>query len=140
MERTPQALVECFYHQVWNKADEAMAHAILAEDFRFRGSLGSEKHGPEGFIEYMCSVHQALGGYECIIEDLVVTENRVAARMLFRGIHRNDFFGVPATGKEISWAGAAFFTVNTERITQLWVLGDIDHVKQQLGAGANTDF
>ncbi|NKB56460.1 MAG: DUF4440 domain-containing protein [Alphaproteobacteria bacterium] len=133
-------LVERFYHEVWNRADEAVAREILAEDFRFRGSLGPEKRGRDGFIEYMRSVHHALRDYTCIIEDLVVTEDQVAARMIFKGVHQDEFFGVAATGREIAWAGAAFFEIENGRIAALWVLGDIDNVKQQLGGEASTSF
>ncbi len=131
---TPRELVERFYHELWNKADEAVAPEILAEDFRFRGSLGPEKRGQDGFLEYLRSVHEALADYVCIIEDLVETDDRVVARMMFRGTHRADFFGVPATGKMIEWAGAAFFTIGSGRIERLWVLGDIDSIKAQLGS------
>ena len=135
-----ERLVEVFYHQVWNKADEHRARDILSKDFRFRGSLGPEKHGQDGFIEYMHSIHEALGDYTCIIEDLVVTNNAVAAKMIFRGRHRARFFGIEPTGREISWAGAAFFTIKDERINSLWVLGDIDSVKQQLGVDVSGSF
>jgi predicted ester cyclase len=60
--------------------------------------------------------------------------------MRFSGIHRARFFGVEATGRVITWAGGAFFTTDGERITELWVLGDIDSVKQQLGAPQDTSF
>ena len=74
----------------------------------------------------------------CVIEDLITTEDRAAARMTFKGKHRGEFFGVAATGRQIAWAGAAFFTVHGNRITDLWVLGDIDSVKLQLvGEGSN---
>ena len=129
----PRSLVERFYNEVWNQADESLAREILAADFRFRGSLGPEKSGPDGFIAYMRDVHRALGDYVCIIEDLVVTEDRAAARMMFKGIHQDEFFGVAASGKEIGWAGAAFFTTDGRQITELWVLGDVDSVKAQLG-------
>jgi hypothetical protein len=36
----PQRLVERFYFDVWNRADEEAVRLILAADFRFRGSLG----------------------------------------------------------------------------------------------------
>lgn len=137
---TPRQLVERFYHELWNQADETVAAQILTEDFRFRGSLGPEKRGRDGFLDYMRSVHTALGGYTCVIEDGVEAENRLAARMTFRGIHRAPFFGVAATGRQISWSGAAFFTVEGNLIADLWVLGDIDHVKQQLGVGASDSF
>jgi len=137
---TPQELVERFYHEVWNKADEEVAREILHADFRFRGSLGPEHRGPEGFIGYMRSVHAALAGYICEIMDLVTTEDRAVARMRFAGRHQRPFFGVEATGMNIEWSGAAFFTCRHGKITALWVLGDIDAVKRQLGSDANRDF
>jgi steroid delta-isomerase-like uncharacterized protein len=140
MHVTASSLVERFYHEVWNRADEAVARVILHADFRFRASLGPERRGPDGFIEYMRSIHTALADYTCRIEDLVTTGNRAAARMNFTGIHRARVFGVEATGRVISWAGAAFFITDGERITELWVLGDIDSVKQQLGAPRDASF
>ena len=140
MQLTPKQLVERFYHQVWNNADAARAREILHPGFRFRGSLGSEKRGPEGFIAYMQAVHTALANYTCVIEDLVTTDDRAAVRLTFHGEHQNEFFGVPATGRRIEWAGAAFFTCDGGRITELWVLGDLDAVRQQLSASAPSPF
>lgn len=135
MRNTPTALVQRFYGEVWNNADEAAAREILHPDFRFRGSLGDELRGPEGFIGYMRSIHRALGGYSCVVDDLVATEDRAAARMTFRGVHRGPFFGVEATGREITWPGAAFFRTDGHQIVELWVLGDVDSIKKQLDSG-----
>ncbi|MEI6641293.1 MAG: ester cyclase [Novosphingobium sp.] len=133
---TPTRLIERFYHEVWNRADEDVAREILAVDFRFRGSLGPEKHGVDGFIDYTRQVHAALAGYTCTILEIIEREERAAVWLRFAGVHRGKFFGVEATGREISWAGAAFFGFLEGRIAELWVLGDVDAVKAQLGAGA----
>ena len=130
----PRELVEAFYFEVWNRADENRAKEILDESFRFRGSLGSERNGPDGFIAYMREVHLAFGSYRCIIDDLVVAHGRAAARMRFTGRHRDDFQGVSATGRQVTWAGAAFFTCRGGRIAELWVLGDLVELGRQLGA------
>ena len=140
MQPHPKTLVERFYHELWNQADETVAKEILHPDFRFRASLGPELSGADGFIAYMRSVHRALGDYRCIIDDLIATDSRAAARMTFRGVHQNDFFGVPASGEEIVWSGAAFFSTEGGQLSELWVLGDIDSVKQQLGAAAAAGF
>ena len=140
MSLSPKQLVERFYHDLWNKADEAVAREILHDDFRFRASLGPERRGPEGFVDYMRSIHTALADYECIIDDLVTEADRAAARMTFRGRHQAPFFEVEATGQEITWTGAAFFRTDGQRIVELWVLGDIDAVKQQLGPGSAKSF
>jgi predicted ester cyclase len=134
----PGHLVRRFYHEVWNCADEAVAYAILHRDLSFRASLGPESKGPDGFIGYMRSVHAALGNYTCVIDDLIETADRAAARMTFSGLHRGRFFDVPATGQRITWSGAAFFTVADSQLRTIWVLGDIDAVKRQLGATGNS--
>jgi predicted ester cyclase len=129
---TPRDLVERFYNEVWNRADESTARDILDMNFRFRASLGPELRGPEGFIVYLRAVHAAVGNFTCTIEDLVATHDRAAAKMTFRGTHRGTFFGVAATGRDVHWSGAAFFTMRGDRIAELWVLGDIDGLKRQL--------
>ena len=87
-------LVRRFYDEVWNRQDEAAAREILLADFRFRGSLGPELRGVDDFIDYLRAIHRAHGS--CIVDDLVATTDRAAARMRFRGIHRARFFGVAA--------------------------------------------
>lgn len=94
-------LIEQFYYELWNKKNEKVAWDILSPDFRFRGSLGTEKYGVEGFLEYMRSIHVSLSDYECIIEELVITEYKAAAKMRFRGHHQADFLGVPPMGRQI---------------------------------------
>ncbi|MBV8441907.1 MAG: ester cyclase [Hyphomicrobiales bacterium] len=140
MESTPKELVERFYYEVWNRADEAAAKEILHPDFRFRGSLGAERRGPGEFIDYMRSIHAALANFTCTIDDLLVTDDRAAARMTFSGVHRGRLFSVEATGREIRWPGAAFFATDGRQITTLWVLGDVDSVKQQLNAPTVSRF
>jgi hypothetical protein len=48
--------------------------------------------------------------------------------------------GRRATCQEIVWSGAAFFTADHHRITDLWVLVDTDAVKRLLGAGVTIIF
>jgi steroid delta-isomerase-like uncharacterized protein len=140
LHSTPSRLVERFYNDVWNRADEVVARQILHKDLRFTGSLKRTVVGVENFLTYLRSIHAAQRQYTCEIEDLVATESRVAARMRFHGVHQGTFFGVPATGKTIEWTGAAFFTVHQGLISEIWVLGDVDAVKQQLELGTAASF
>jgi steroid delta-isomerase-like uncharacterized protein len=136
---TPTELVERFYHQVWNRADEAEAWKILSPTFRFRGSLGPELRGPGGFLAYLRSVRLALDNFTCTIEELIATEEHAAARMRFSGNHRGRMFGIEASGRDIVWSGAAFFKVSDGMIADLWVLGDIEAVRRQLSPDRPVD-
>lgn len=133
-------LIERFYHEAWNRRGEDCAREILHKDFDFRGSLGPVRVGPEGFIQYMRELWIGLPDFRCDIEDVVDEGDSAAARMKFSGTHKGSFYGVPGTGKTIIWAGGAFFKGNGKQITALWVLGDIDAIKRQLGPSANSNF
>jgi predicted ester cyclase len=133
-------LVRRFYDVVWNNADEKVAHEILHPSFKFRASLGPERQGLEGFLNYMRAIHAALGDYTCTVDELIVDGAKAAARLSFAGKHQGEFFGVAGTGRPIAWAGAAFFETDGRQITRLWVLGDVDGVKQQLGVDARRTF
>lgn len=133
-------LIERFYHEAWNAKDEDCAREILHKDFDFRGSLGPVRTGPEGFIQYMHELWVGLPDFRCDIEDVVDAGDSAAARMRFSGTHKGLFYGVPGSGKTIIWAGGAFFKGDGKQITALWVLGDIDSIKRQLGPSASSDF
>lgn len=124
--------VERFYRELWNRHDEAAIPALLHDDVTFRGSLGVEKRGHTGFAEYVNMVHEALRDYECTINDLVIEEPKAFARMTFSGIHTKEFMGYPSTGRRVSWAGCALFTFRGEKVSDVWVLGDLKGLEQQL--------
>ena len=87
----PRAQVERFYRDLWDNQDKAAIPEVLHPDFAFRGSLGQEKRGHGGFAEYVGMVHEALGDYKCVIDDLVVESPKAFARMTFTGVHRAPF-------------------------------------------------
>jgi predicted ester cyclase len=135
-----KALVNRFYDDVWNRLDDETAHSILHPDFAFRGSLGTDYQGPSGFLDYRRRITAALSGFTCQVDDLVSARTRAAARVTFRGTHHGTLFGVSATGRVIEWTGAAFFTSDGRQLLKLWILGDVDDVKRQLGADPDARF
>ena len=134
----PRALVEAFYHDLWNRQDRSRIAELLHEDFSFRGSLGAVKHGHAAFWDYVVTVTGALGDYRCEIRALVCEADRAFARMLFSGVHRGPFLGFEPTGRTVAWEGAALFTIRDGRIADLWVLGDVHGLRERLRADAGS--
>ncbi len=77
-------------------------------------------------------VHHALGEYCCTIEELVAEHAKVFTKISFSGLHRQDFLGFRPTGKRVTWGGCALFTFDGELITDVWVLGDLKGLEEQL--------
>ncbi len=128
--------VQRFYDEVWNRRDVAAAEEPLSEDLVFRGSLGAEHRSRAGFLGYVAEVTDALVDYRCEIQALVADEAGAAARMRFSGRHVGAFRGYPPTGRVLAWSGAAFFGFAGERISALWVLGDMAGLGEQLRQNA----
>jgi steroid delta-isomerase-like uncharacterized protein len=128
-------LVRRFYDEIWNRAELSTIPEILTSDVTFRGSLGTVHTGHAEFADYVRGITEALGDYRCDIEELVAEGDRVVARMTFSGVHRAPLLDVPATGRQVTWSGAAFFTFSAGRVSDVWVLGDVDGLRRQLAAG-----
>lgn len=118
-------IVRDFYDVLWNAGRLEVASELLAERFRFRGSLGVESTGRGPFLRYVQDVRAALAEYRCDILDCVTEGDQAFARMCFSGIHVGTFRGFAPTGKRVSWSGAALFRVEDRMIAELWVLGDL---------------
>lgn len=127
-----QKLVNDFYNVIWNKHDKSAIPVILHRTFIFRGSLGIEKQGHDGFIEYLDMIHNALGSYTCTIKDIVSEQSKAFVRVQFSGIHQEIFLGVKPTGKQVTWDGAALFKFKHNKISSLWIISDIKALESQL--------
>lgn len=128
-------LVQQFYSRIWNAGEHDAVADILAEDFAFRGSLGSELKGREAFKEYVRSVRTALAEYRCDILECVAEGDRAFAKMRFSGRHTGEFRGYAPTGRLVEWLGAALFRFEAHRIAELWVLGDLAGLDARLEGG-----
>jgi predicted ester cyclase len=139
MEMDHRSAVIAFYDDVWNRRNKALVSSLCHEGFTFRGSLGSEKRGCAEFCDYLNAVTVALELYVCTVQALVVEADKAFAKVLFSGLHRAEFLGFPPTGKRVSWMGAGLFTFVGEKISDLWVLGDVDGLRRQLTEHAASD-
>jgi len=135
---TPQkSLVRLFYDEMWNKADKSRIPEIFHPDFSFRGSLGPVLVGHEQFGGYVDDVVRALPDFHCEILEMTEEAERVVARMRFSGTHRDSLLGFPASGLRVAWAGSAHFRFRDGLVEDLWVLGDVHGLLQQLEADQN---
>ena len=134
---TNRQLVETFYNVMWNTWSEETARAILTADIDFRGSIGLHVTGHDGFLGYMQTIRDAFPDFHNHIEEIIAVNDRAVARLTYSGTHQGELLGRAPTGLRIEYAGVAMFTVRGDRITKVWVLGDLWGLMQQLYGDAN---
>ncbi len=76
----------------------------------------------------------AFPDFHYTIEDLIAEEDRVAARLTYRGTHRGDLLGIAPTRKPVAYTGIAVFRLAGGMIVDGWVNGDTLGLMRQLGA------
>jgi predicted ester cyclase len=123
-EYDTRALVERFYHELWNRWELTVADEILAEDLRFRGSLGAELKGRAAFKGYVQDIRIAFADWHNEIDELLACDQRAAARLTWTGTHTGPLGDRAPTGQRVRYVGAGFFQVQAGRIYEAWIVGD----------------
>jgi len=89
------ALVRQSYEVLWNTWDDDAVDRILAEDFVFRGSLGHETTGGDGWRRYRDLVRAGSHDFRNEVLMLVVDTagTSAAARLRYTGTHSGALLG-----------------------------------------------
>ena len=127
-------LVIAFYADLWNQWDDTAVDLLLADDFTFRGSLGDQTRGRDGWRRYRDLVRTGSSDFHNEVQVLVVDGDQAAARLWYTGAHDGPLGDMPPTGRRFGYAGAAFFTARGGQLADAWVLGDLPGLRAQLGA------
>jgi predicted ester cyclase len=125
-------LVRRFYDEAWNGWEDGVVDELLADDFRFRGSLGRELAGRDEWRTYRDRVRRAVPDFHNEVVELVTTPGRAAARLRYTGHVQGALLGRLGYGRAIAYDGAAFFDCSGGRLAAAWVLGDLDRLHRQL--------
>jgi predicted ester cyclase len=131
--RAPIAdLVRRFYRDVWNRWDDQAVDQVLADDFCFRGSLGDEERGRDGFRAYRDRLRAAFPDFRNDIIELVADGERAAVRLRCSGSHEGELLETAPTGRFLVYEAAAFLRSRDNQLCEAWVLGDLDGLRAQL--------
>ena len=117
---------------MWNQWDKTIFPEILDKDISFRGSLGQEKKGYQGLSDYMDFIRASFPDFHNEIELIITEKNQSFAKLKYRGTHQGEIFGIAPTNRPIAYYGSAVFTFRSQKIDDVWVLGDIYGLIQQL--------
>lgn len=95
-----RAVVQRYFEEVWNQGKVEVLDELLAPDYVNRSSsIPDSPPGPAGVKPIVLAMRRAFPDLHYRIDQLVVGEDAVAARVTLTGTHQGDFFGIAPTGK-----------------------------------------
>jgi len=120
MSGESRSLALCYFREFVNKHDLSVLRELcspqrLDHDF-------TEELSPAP--EYAQQRHRNLGNVFSDVHDdieaMVATDDMVAVRVLGTGIHSGELFGVPATGKQVTWTATMIWRISDGKFVERW--------------------
>jgi steroid delta-isomerase-like uncharacterized protein len=89
----------------------------------------------EGTLDFFRVLRTAFPDMHMAVEDLIASDDKAVARVLFTGTHRGEFLGVPATGNEVAMQVIDIMRFDgAGLVCEHWGIADMLSLMEQLGA------
>lgn len=127
-----RALVVAHYDAGVNNQDLSRIDDQLTHDFIDHSMPPGTSRGPAPVKAWLAQLKTVFPDLQVVTDDVVAEGDRVAVRATWTGTHSAEIFGVPATGRKISFSGAVFWRIAGERIAERWAFLDMPSLMRQL--------
>lgn len=128
MTEANQMLVETFVRML-NEHEPDLVERFVAVDYVNHNAFVGD--GREANRAFWAGFFAALPDLQATMEDVVVSGDRVVGRFVYRGTHRGEFFGIPASGRRIEMRSIDIWRVRDGEFVEHWdELNTLDLVRQ----------
>lgn len=128
-----KTLIRRMIEEDLNTGDPAVTEQVFATDFFDHTNPPGMQHGWEGHKQILKLFRAAFPDVMWTITDMIAEGDKVMVRLIWRGTHTGDFFGIPATGKTVEVHGTHLLRVANGRIVEHWGNDDDLGLMRQLG-------
>ncbi len=88
----------------------------------------------EGYLKLLLMFRNAFPDYCIFIEDVTAEDDFVIIHGIFRGTHKGEIFGIPATFRKVEYPILNKYHVVNNKILNAWPMADSMDLFEQLGA------
>jgi steroid delta-isomerase-like uncharacterized protein len=108
--------------------------ALIADDFVEHEVEPGAAPTKDGVLEFFASLRTAFPDLRMDVEDVIVGDDKGVARVRTTGTHRNEFMGIPATGKPVDMQIIDIMRFDAAGlVVEHWGIADNLAMLQQLG-------
>ncbi|SDT79513.1 Predicted ester cyclase [Streptomyces sp. TLI_053] len=118
----------------WNTGEQRYLDAAVDRDFRDNTLPAGRPQGPTGPAVAARAFRAAVPDLRCELADLLVTGDKLTARLVFRGHFTGVFQGRAGRGQAVEFTAIDIQHVGARRITEDWHIEDNTTLLAQLGA------
>lgn len=130
---TNRAVIQRFVEEVQNQRNWDVYDELNDPSFVNYSSPPGVPNDREGGKLYLGGFLNAFPDARFTIDDMIAEDDQVVTKKTFTGTHKDEFFGIPATGKQVTLQFVDIMRLQDGRITEHWLCMDQLSFMQQLG-------
>ncbi len=111
-----------------------IADEIFASNFVGHAPL-APKLDRDGWKAYVANLYTSISDLHEEVNQVIVSDDRIVLHVTYTGTQDGALFGIPATGKKISFDGIGIFSFDKDGlVTENWAVLDVVALLAQIGA------
>jgi len=136
IERENEALLRCWFEEIWNQKRPERIAELAAPDViaHGMGPNGTDLRGTGAFRQAFDLFTGAFPDLHIAVERSVASGDTVAILLTCEATHGGDHLGIPATGKRVKFPVMTMARYRDGRIVEGWNVIDLLAALRQIGA------
>ncbi|MBI3258817.1 MAG: ester cyclase [Ignavibacteriae bacterium] len=128
-----KAIVIRFNKEYIEDGNVNIVYETLAPDFINQTAPAGSPQGQDGVIYFFDHILKpAFHDLKVVIHDQIADGDKVTTRKSFHATHRGEFFGVPATGKNVVMDVIDIIRLRNGKYVEHWGILDMQRVMAQI--------
>lgn len=124
--------VALLFYTFWNTGEYKYLNAAIAPTFVEHTLPKDNPKGPDELKLSSNQIRAAIPDLRCTVEELLITSDKITARLVYSGTSKGQFMGHPATGKPIKFAAIDILHIENGKLVEDWHLEDSLSLLEQL--------
>lgn len=130
-----EKLIRTFIDEAFNKGNLSILEEIIHPDYQYL-SPDSQLEGIGQLRNFIQAFRNAFPDLNLKVDDIFSSNDRACAAFTLKGTHKQDFMGIPATGKSVEVQGMVISRIKDSKILEDREIIDNLTFFQQLGVVA----
>ena len=127
-------IIRGFIDEIINTGDMDAAGDYVADDVIELAPFPGQGPGLPGLKDVLRGMRNAFPDMHWTVEEQIAEGDKVLTRFNWTGTHKAEFFGIPATGRQVSVWGMVIDRMESAKVKDTRILMDVFGLMKQLGS------
>lgn len=119
--------------EMWNTGDLSRFDEVYDSNYVNHDPSQPDIVDCEGLKALIAEVRKGLPDFKSVTEHLIVENDKAASRSVITGTHTGPLWGIPPTGKKVTFTSMAMTRIEHGKVVETWWNSDNLGLLQQIG-------